>query len=263
MEKSEYRKHFELEERHWWFRGRRKILLSLLATLPPPDRPRVWLDAGCGTGFNLTVFSRLGPAYGCDYSEAALAYCRKRGLTNLARADVQRLPFQGEAFDGASLLDVLYHRAVTDDVAVLKEVYRTLKPGGILLVSDSALNVLRGRHDEAFHGRERYTIKALKKKLKAAGFDIGRASYFNFFLFPAIAAVRIGERAFAVKASAAAPQSDLKEIARPFNIILGAVFGVEAVLLRMLSFPVGSSVVALARKTSSEERRTSGLYEAR
>jgi SAM-dependent methyltransferase len=248
MEKSEYRKHYDLEECHWWFRGRRKILLGLLAAFPRPNRPRVWLDAGCGTGFNLTLLSRLGPAFGCDSSEDALAFCRKRGLEGLVQADVQQVPFKDDSFDGASLLDVLYHRAIRNDRTVLEEIHRTLRPGGILLVTDSALNALRSRHDAAVHGRERYTKKRLTGKIQSAGFDIVRASYFNFFLFPAVAAARLGERWLLPQTRAAAPQSDLKRVAGPLNVLLEVVGGVEAALLKTIDFPWGSSIVVLARK---------------
>jgi SAM-dependent methyltransferase len=246
MEKDEYRKHFELEESFWWFRGRRKILLSLLRSHRMPDLPLVWLDAGCGTGFNMTFFAPFGPVFGCDFSEEALAFCRKRGLKNLARADVQRLPYKNEAFDAASLLDVLYHKNIFDDVAALKDVHRTLKPGGLLLVADSAFNVLRSRHDLAVHGRERYRKKALKQKLEKAGYQVLRLSYLNFFLFPFIFLVRFTERIRRPKPDAI--QSDLKAVPPLANGFLFGILKFEAFLSKRINLPWGSSLICLARK---------------
>jgi len=246
MEKGEYQKHFELEESFWWFRGRRKILLSLLRSLGTPGGPLVWLDAGCGTGFNMTVFAPFGPVFGCDFSEEALAFCRKRGLKNLARADVQHLPYKGGSFDAASLLDVLYHKNIFDDIAALKDVHRTLRPGGLLLISDSAFNVLRSRHDLAVHARERYRKKDLKQKLEKAGFQVIRLSYYNFFLFPFIFMFRMTERIRGAKKNA--PESDLKAVPRLTNGFLFGVLKFEALLTKKFNLPWGSSLICLARK---------------
>jgi SAM-dependent methyltransferase len=246
MEKDEYRKHFELEENFWWFRGRRKILLSLLRSHRMPAPPLVWLDAGCGTGFNMTFFAPFGAVFGCDFSEEALAFCRKRGLKNLARADVQCLPYKNEAFDTASLLDVLYHKNIFDDVAALKDVHRTLKPGGLLLVADSAFNVLRSRHDLAVHARERYRKKALKQKLEKAGYQVLRLSYFNFLMFPVIFLVRFTERIRRSKPDTI--QSDLKAVPPLANGFLFGILKFEAFLSKRINLPWGSSLICLARK---------------
>jgi SAM-dependent methyltransferase len=249
VEKSEYLKHFELEETHWWFRGRRKILLKLIRASMPTRRPLVWLDAGCGTGFNLKALEEFGDIFGCDYSEEALRFSRKRGLRNIVRADVQRLPFQTGRMDRVSFLDVLYHRAISDDVAVLREAHRVLKPEGLLVIADSALEILRGRHDVAVHGRERYRKKTLRARLAAADFEVVRMGYFNFFLFPAILAIRLWERArLRGAAIEALVQSDLKAVWRPLNSLLFAVLSLETLLAKKIDLPVGSSIICLARK---------------
>jgi SAM-dependent methyltransferase len=246
MEKNEYRKHFELEENFWWFKGRRRILLNLLRQRMPLRAPLLWLDAGCGTGYNLTVFAAFGPVHGCDMSEDALGFCRRRGLRNLVRADVQHLPYRNGSFDAVSLLDVLYHKNIADDAAALDAVHLALKPGGLLLVTDSAFNILRGRHDLAVHARERYRKKELKRRLETAGFRVLRMSYFNFFLFPAVVLVRLSERR---RRGANQPaQSDLKSASPITNAVLSAILRLEASLITRMSLPWGSSIVCLAVK---------------
>jgi SAM-dependent methyltransferase len=247
MEKSEYRKHFDLEENHWWFRGRRKILLNLLRSRTNLDRTILWLDAGCGTGINLKLFELYGRVFGCDYSEDALSFCRKRGLRNLVRADVQKLPYKKGVFDAVSLLDVLYHKNISDDVGVLREVHRLLKTDGIVLIADSAFKILSSPHDQAVHARERYKKKTLKKKLEAAGFEPLRLGYFNFFLFPIIFMVRLKERfAAKIKDPHAPVQSDLKAVHPILNALLYTVLAFEAFLIKKISLPWGSSIICLA-----------------
>jgi SAM-dependent methyltransferase len=246
LEKAEYQKHFELEESFWWFRGRRAVLFSYLRRREIPSPPLLWLDAGCGTGFNMIAFSRFGDVVGCDFSADALGFCRQRGLRNIVRADVQRLPVANAAFDAVSLLDVLYHKNIRDDIAVLKDAHRSLKPGGLLLISDSAFASLRGRHDLAVHGRERYRKKTLEPRLEAAGFEILRMGYFNFFLFPLLYLIRGAERLRG--AGRGALESDLKSVHPLLNGLLFGILEFEALLSRRINLPWGSSIVCLARK---------------
>ncbi|MBM3285704.1 MAG: class I SAM-dependent methyltransferase, partial [Candidatus Aminicenantes bacterium] len=138
MERDEYRKQFELEEIHWWFAGRREILRATLHGLGGLPAEAVILDAGCGTGLNLKISQDLGKTFGFDFEEEALRYCQKRGLKRLVRADVQRMPYKSGSFDLVFILDILSHRTIVSDLDALRDAYRVLKRGGILLVSESA-----------------------------------------------------------------------------------------------------------------------------
>jgi SAM-dependent methyltransferase len=249
MEKAEYRKHFELEENFWWFRGRRDILGNILLPRLKQDKKLTLLDAGCGTGFNLKFFEDLGTAFGCDFSEDALDFCRQRGLKKLARADIQKPPFKDRSFDLIALLDVLYHKNIKNDVEVLREINRLLKNDGFLLLSDSAFKILSGRHDLAFHARERYRRKTLKIRLERAGFSLVRGSYFNFFLLPAVLTIRLMENLAPLRNKPI--QSDLQAVGPWLNSVLYQILRFEAFLSRHINLPLGSSIVCLARKKSS------------
>ena len=249
MEQSEYGKHFELERGHWWFRSRRAAAFGLLrrAVKTGAKTDRI-LDAGCGAGINLTELAKRGAAFGCDLSPEALALCRRRGLTRLARADVRRLPYRSESFDLVTLFDVLYHKEIPDDVEVLREARRVLQTGGLVMMTDSALESLRGPHDAVMQGARRYNKRMLGSRLEEAGFEIVRLSYFFLATLPAVYAKRRLERRRAARHPAAAPRSDLAPAPRWINSLLSGVLKFEAAWAARRSLPIGSSIIALARK---------------
>ena len=191
MNWPEYQLTFELEDTHWWFVGRRNLALSLLkqwGQLKPDARV---LDVGCGTGSNLQTLSPRVQAHGVDISPIALHFARQRLLNNLMQASGVNLPYQDHSFDGVTMFDVLYHRWIVDDRCVLTQLHRVLKPGGWLLLTDSALPLLWSSHDETYFARQRYTLAIVRQKLQQVGFVPCVCSYANFLLLPALFWVRL------------------------------------------------------------------------
>jgi len=245
MEKEEYQKHYELEEDFWWFAGRRKIILDVLDSLPSSRGNSNILDAGCGTGFNLKSFQKYGNPSGCDFSKEAIAFCQKRGLEKIIQADVQKMPFKDSSFDLVTLLDVLDHQSIECDLSVLLEIKGLLKKGGCLLIASPAFNFLYGRHDLAYHTRERYTRKSLREKLENTNFSVLKMSYFNFFLFVPLTFVR-GLRKFWQSTNQA--ESDLRPVDRRINTLLFGILKLESFLIKHINLPLGSSILCLAKK---------------
>ncbi len=246
MEKNEYRKHFELEETHWWFAGRRAILDTVLKGLRGLPQQATVLDAGCGTGINLVLYERLGKIFGLDFEWEALRYCQKRGFNRLVQADVQKIPFSDETFDLVFLLDVLSHETIASDVAVLQDIHRAMKRGGFLILCDSAFNFLWSRHDRAFHIRKRYSGKEIVQKLAFAGFKALKSSYFNFFLFPPISLFRFLDKLWQGDDR---PVSHLNRVNPILNGLLFRIFEAEAPLVRHGRLPYGCSLLCVAKKT--------------
>ncbi len=243
MEAVEYQKMFAVEDRHWWFRGKREWVAALLKRHVGKRVDGEILDIGCGTGANLVFLSTFGKASGLDINEAALEKCKERGLGDAVhRGSANELPFQDGRFAVVTALDVLYHRQI-DPAKCLSEIHRVLKPGGHLVITDSALPILSGPHDKAVWARERYTKATLRRTLEQAGFQPQRLSYTNFFLFPLVFTVRMLERLRPGGGSS---------VDEPPSLANGLLFGLlelEGKLLNKgLDFPVGSSIVCLARK---------------
>jgi SAM-dependent methyltransferase len=240
MEPIEYARMHEAEERQWWYAGMRAISFSLLGPAPRGARPRI-LDAGCGTGNNLTHLAARGAACGVDLSTDAVRFCQSRGVT-VARASLLALPFHDGAFDLVTSYDVIYHRWIPDDGAALREMARVLRPGGLLLLRVPALKLLWGAHDEAVHSRHRYTVGEVRRLFEAHGLDVVRATYCNTLLFPLLLVRRTLDRLLGRHGS------DVGFLPAPLEWLFLRLLRLEARLVRFLPLPIGASVMALGRK---------------
>jgi SAM-dependent methyltransferase len=91
------------------------------------------LDLGCGAGV-LALLKRKGVTLtGVDLSDACALASRRNGYDFTAAATLARLPFADHSFDYVVSLDVLGHVGFEEKDAVLAEVRRVLRPGGVTL----------------------------------------------------------------------------------------------------------------------------------
>ena len=173
MREDFYAEYFRVEDRHWWFIGRRRIVLAVLAAhlAPAADgrTPRRILDLGCGTGTMLAHLRRFGEAEGVDADERAVGFCHARGEDRVQLLESETLPFPDDSFDLLTALDVLEH--IEDDRWALREVARVLRPGGIFLATVPAYRWMWGAQDEISHHFRRYSAGELKRKIPEAGLD--------------------------------------------------------------------------------------------
>lgn len=246
MNPIEYERMYRVEDRHWWYAGMREIASTFL---PYTITAHTILDAGCGTGRNLALLGQKStPAptvIGIDYAALALQFAQQRQAHGLANANVLELPFATDTFDLVTSFEVLYHAAVADDVAALREFHRVLKPNGYLLVRLPAHHWLSSHHDRAVHTARRYNRPELRTKLQAAGFKVQRLSYANVALFPLAVIKRLTEPIM----PASADDSDLEIKSQWINHLMQRILSAEARLLRQIDCPIyGLSVIALAQK---------------
>ena len=181
----------ELDEHHWWYRGRRRIIRAELDRLSLPQRARV-LDAGCGSGRTLDELQGYGDVYGIelDRDAAEVARARRRGEVQIGR--LEELPWPAASFDLITCLDVIEH--TPDDQATLRELRRVCTAGGWLIVTVPAYEALWSLHDEANHHYRRYARRTLRAAASGAGWRITRMTSFNSLLLAPAAVVRLVQR---------------------------------------------------------------------
>ena len=238
-----------VEESHWWFVGRRRIISSFLKRICrelKDDSNRQSsalniLDVGCGTGANLEMLSEFGAAEGVDVSAEALSFCQARGLRNVKQGEAEALPFEDNSFDLVTGLDVVEH--LDDDRAGLKEMRRVLRPGGRALLFVPAFMFLWGVQDDVSNHRRRYNLKELKRVVRAAGFAVERATYVNISFFAPILFGRLFMRVTRLR-----PESENNITIGFLNGLMGKLLGAESRPLRYLNFPFGVSIICVARR---------------
>jgi len=235
VDKIEYEKMYKMEESYWWFAGKRYLVESFIRKYYKQKNKLNILDVGCGTGIIMSTLSKYGKVYGIDASELAVKFCQKRKLKNVKKAFVQNLPFKDNQFDIVTCLDLLYHKAIKDDLKAMKEINRVIKKGGRLVLTDSAMMCLYGAHDLAHHGIRRYSKEELKEKLLKSGFKIEKISYYNTALFPFVLIKRKIEKFLKPKKS----KSDVQDINPIINWILKKLFKFEFFFLKFIDYPFG------------------------
>jgi SAM-dependent methyltransferase len=248
MQSHHYPILFQVEESHWWYVGRRRIIQCLVericATLDTSN-PTI-LDVGCGTGANLKMLADYGKVEGVDISPQAVEVCRQRGLDSVRLGAAEDLPYESDSFELVTALDVVEH--LDDDVAGLREMRRVLRRNGRLLLFVPAFMFLWGVQDDVSNHRRRYTLPSLLRAVEAAGFSVEWSSYANISFFLPVLLVRSVMRWLGLRA-ATEYGINISVMNGPF----GQLFAAERFILKNGKIPFGVSAVCIARRVEEPD----------
>lgn len=238
MDRAVFDRMAELDEEHWWFVARRRVLAALIERrLSLPSDARI-LEIGAGTGSNIPLLARYGRLEALEVDADARRLAEVRFGMPVGDAPLPELPgIPDGAYDLVALLDVLEH--VEDDLGALRSIRAKLKPGGRVLVTVPANPWMWSAHDVAHHHHRRYTRRALRDVAARAGLRVDYLGGMNSLLYPAAAAVRV------VGKVRGKSSSDDAMPPPAINRVLASVFGLERHLVGRVSLPVGVSLVAL------------------
>ena len=231
-----------VEDRHWWYRGRRSVLERVIDDLGLPAGARI-LDAGCGSGRNMVEFARHGRVTGVELSATSVALAREREAGEVIEGSVLEMPLPDATFELAASLDVIEH--LEDDLGALRELRRVVAPGGALLVTVPAYQWLWSGHDEINHHHRRYTRASLQRIGEQAGWRQVRTTYFNSLLLPIAVVLRVLDR-FSTKTTESS--LDLWIPPEPLNWVLERPLALESTLIGLGGrIPAGLSLLAVFR----------------
>jgi SAM-dependent methyltransferase len=257
----------EMQARHFWYRGRHRFLLRAVDRLVGSDLRRgsparvVDLGGGCG-GWIGYLWRRGGyplhEAALADSSETALALAEEALPPGVSRhrVDLMDLPWS-DRWDVAFLLDVLEH--IPDHRQALRQVHRSLAPGGTLFITVPALRRFWTWNDEFARHQRRYHRAELVDLGRECGYEPLDARYFMFLLSPLLLASRLASGRVARNLDEDRRRelaARMHRIPHPVvNEVLSAAFGLETPLGHVARFPWGGSLLAVLRKPSSEPQR--------
>jgi SAM-dependent methyltransferase len=248
MERGEYERMHALEGRLWWYRGLHGLMTDQIRREVRPGAGPL-LDAGCGTGGLLAALADRGMLrrrLGLEYDAIAAGLAAEKSGAALVVGTVTALPFADRSLGAMISADVLPHRLV-DPGQALKEAHRCLESGGILVLNLPAYGWMLSAHDRHVHSARRFTRRQAIGLVRAAGFEVRRATYWNCFLFPVMVLRRMLTRW-------SAAGSDVRPYPAPVDWLFGALVGIERWLIGWgVSLPFGGSVLLVAHKDGAEK----------
>lgn len=242
MQRKFYKDLYDLEDKHWWHKNKRSVVLKLINQFVAVKEKKLRiLDIGCGTGKNLEDMRGLGSAVGIDISKEAIKFCRKRGLKNVAVGSSYETNFKKSSFQVSTLLDVLEH---TDDKKTLEELHRVLKPDGFLVITVPAFKFLWSKWDDVLKHKRRYTKSSLRQVLENNGFTVLKISYmYSFLVLPALVIRLIKSKQYKNNYP-----SDFQLSNPLLNSFFLGLAKLEYFFSAVLPIPFGTSLVCISKK---------------
>ncbi len=253
MNDAVYHQYARVLGEHWWTRARRRQVEDLLkrAAYQREESARV-LEIGSGAGTEFDFLSQFGGVTGVEISPIGAQYCRDRGYQELHECDLNSFEPEPSSFDLIADFHVLYHSWIESPERVLRSLVSGLAPNGLFVFSEPAFEILQRSHDEAVMSGRRWRRGQLKKMLVGAGLKIERIVGFTYAATPVAFASAMLDRVRRPKPG----HDEVDELQQPSRVverIADTVMAVERGFNRVVSLPVATAWIGVARRPGSDE----------
>ncbi len=227
----------DLWRRHWWWRAREGMVLATLRGHPNDARSKI-LDVGCGDGLFWDKLRAFGSVEGIEPDERLVS------PDNPDRDLIEVNDFldgrRREKVDLLLMLDVLEH--IENEEAAVSRARDLLLPGGQFVLTVPAFNFLWSYHDVLNGHFRRYTKGRLARALEKSGFEVISMRYcFVWMLAPLL----VRKLLFRKPPTGASAFTSVPP--KLVNWILQRVSAFDCSASRVIPFPAGGSIIAVAR----------------
>ena len=240
-----------LQNEHWWYFSRRRIISRIISKLKLRQNASI-LEVGCGTGGNLEMLSQHGKVKGVEKNKSALEITHQNaGSRNLQNVEIEsgalpdNLPYGTETFDLICLFDVLEH--IEADFDALVALKHRLNDEGHIVLTVPAYQFLYGKHDHTLHHIRRYTRTTLLKIHQKGGLHVDYMNHFNFLLAPLIIFIRLYQKCFSTERNYEATMPN-----RILNSLLKKIMCSEIFLVPSIPLPFGISIICVSSCVADE-----------
>lgn len=251
MQREAYEQLFKVEDTHWYFYSRNKLVEFYLGRIKNElNCDLEILDIGSGTGIMFKLLEKYGRVTGLEISEFAARLCRRKYpespvIVNSADniADI----FPSASFDLITFFNVLYHQWIRDDAYVLRQAAKILRPGGYIFLVEPAHKFLYRNNDRFCYGLRRYSYNDISALLFKSGLNLLESTYFNSIsLIPLSMAVfleRIGLKTLK------GVTNELRRLPRVINnCLIGMMMLERLCIINFGKIPFGLSLLFIGRK---------------
>ncbi len=244
MDKAYYLEYYTLERNHWWFRARLNIIELLIGSLTTGNKKI--LNVGAATGATSIMLQKYGDVTSLEYDKDCCEFTSSKTGLEIINGSITELPFENNTFDFVCAFDVIEH--VEDHQKAAQELIRTCKPGGYIFCTVPAYQFLWSKHDEVNQHFRRYRLRDFSNLFQ--GISHIYKGYFNFFLFPMIAILRLSDKILKLNSIRKDAGSDFSIIKNTtLNSLFFKIMNAEIFFIKKrISLPFGVSILFSAQK---------------
>lgn len=245
MNRSEYELVFQIQDRHWWWLGRERIMEALINRFVDTSTKLRVADVGCGFGANIPFLRRYGDVTGLELDRQAIGAVKSKWGNSVRAVRWQSPNPLSMRFDLMLFADVLEH--IPDDLGTVDWIFTHLDHGGYALITVPAHRMLWSQMDEVLHHCRRYTKSSLQS-LFDQRFEIVYCSYYNMLLSPVKVCFILFDR-IKRKLFPSTPLRSYNDVPpKLVNSLFKHILFTECSLIRRATIPFGVSLICLVKK---------------